>query len=82
MTSFVMIVRRSLSDFQLVQEVSLKILLFFDPLGRKLKPIYSEAEPFGNKNQPQITCQQNSKTFCNMIIYTDRFSRVFSKSSA
>ena len=30
----------------------------------------------------QISCQQNSKKFLDMIIYTDRFSTVLSKSSA
>ena len=32
--------------------------------------------------QLQISCQQSIKNFLNMIIYTDRFSRVILKSNA
>ena len=31
-----------------------KFLSSFDPLGRKLKPIFSEADPFGCKNQVDV----------------------------
>ena len=37
-----------------VQEINLEIFLMFNPVSRKLKHIFSEAEPFGCRNQVDV----------------------------